>query len=601
MKAIWVKLQHVFAFCCALCLVIALNTSAHAQFDNTHIRAVDADATGANDGTSWEDAFTDLQDALDAMDPGGNPVVNIIWVAEGTYTPSEFYFGGEAFVLISAAKTYGGFVGTEINLAERDPETNITILSGDLNGDDGDATSSCCWPHVGTGCDDLSCEIAVCAVDPYCCDVAWDALCAALGAKECGCNMIDNPFRFVWAHNVDATTVLSGFTIMRGSLAEFPGLPLEGSNGGGMVIVSASPRVTRCVFTENNADDAGGVYVVDPGDPSQPIFANCSFVGNASFESGGGMAILVQREATEVRFVNCVFSRNAAREAGGGIFASLGHSASSATLTNCTFSGNRVHQTEGDGGGFALLNGSATLANCILWGDSPDEISGSSVTVTYSDIAGGWAGDGNINLDPLFCDAANHNLRLGIGSPCVNAANNSDLPNDVADVDDDPTNNGDPIPWDLDKRLRVFPDTSGTVDMGAYENQNDQLCPADLDGDCSVGASDLLLLLASWGPCPGCAADLDCNLVVGASDLLILLASWGLCPCGTGPEPPSLKDELDDACLSDDHWDDFLDKMETGSSAQQENYICWLTHYFEDCTRCLCIGASGCPGPDPFN
>ncbi len=54
--------------------------------------------------------------------------------------------------------------------------------------------------------------------------------------------------------------------------------------------------------------------------------------------------------------------------------------------------------------------------------------------------------------------------------------------------------------------------------------------PGDLDNDGQVGASDLLILLASWGSCEdcaACAADLDGNGVVGASDLLILLSNWG--------------------------------------------------------------------------
>ncbi|MEE8156235.1 MAG: FG-GAP repeat protein [Phycisphaerales bacterium] len=55
-------------------------------------------------------------------------------------------------------------------------------------------------------------------------------------------------------------------------------------------------------------------------------------------------------------------------------------------------------------------------------------------------------------------------------------------------------------------------------------------CPHDLDADGSVGASDLLTLLASWGPCKGCPADFDENGNVGASDLLALLANWGPCP-----------------------------------------------------------------------
>ncbi len=55
-------------------------------------------------------------------------------------------------------------------------------------------------------------------------------------------------------------------------------------------------------------------------------------------------------------------------------------------------------------------------------------------------------------------------------------------------------------------------------------------CPWDLDDSGSVGASDLLTLLASWGPCKGCPADFDESGNVGASDLLALLANWGPCP-----------------------------------------------------------------------
>ena len=55
-------------------------------------------------------------------------------------------------------------------------------------------------------------------------------------------------------------------------------------------------------------------------------------------------------------------------------------------------------------------------------------------------------------------------------------------------------------------------------------------CPWDLDADGSVGVSDFLSLLASWGPCKGCPADFDGNDDVGVSDLLALLANWGPCP-----------------------------------------------------------------------
>ncbi len=55
-------------------------------------------------------------------------------------------------------------------------------------------------------------------------------------------------------------------------------------------------------------------------------------------------------------------------------------------------------------------------------------------------------------------------------------------------------------------------------------------CPWDLDGNADVGASDLLGLLVSWGPCKGCPADFDDSGDVGVSDLLALLANWGPCP-----------------------------------------------------------------------
>ena len=53
--------------------------------------------------------------------------------------------------------------------------------------------------------------------------------------------------------------------------------------------------------------------------------------------------------------------------------------------------------------------------------------------------------------------------------------------------------------------------------------------PGDIDQDGKVGASDLSILLGSWGACNGapCAADIDGNTVVNAGDLAVLLANWG--------------------------------------------------------------------------
>ena len=54
-------------------------------------------------------------------------------------------------------------------------------------------------------------------------------------------------------------------------------------------------------------------------------------------------------------------------------------------------------------------------------------------------------------------------------------------------------------------------------------------CDADLDGDGTVGVSDLLVVLAEWGPCPLCQGDLDADGHVGVNDLLVVISSWGSC------------------------------------------------------------------------
>jgi glyoxylase-like metal-dependent hydrolase (beta-lactamase superfamily II) len=63
-------------------------------------------------------------------------------------------------------------------------------------------------------------------------------------------------------------------------------------------------------------------------------------------------------------------------------------------------------------------------------------------------------------------------------------------------------------------------------------------CPADIDGDGSVGVADLTGMIVSWGPCgPECPADLDEDGVVGAVDLVDLVLAWGPCGPGAGSFP----------------------------------------------------------------
>jgi len=95
---------------------------------------VDADVAPGGDGSSWEDAFTDLHDALDGART--DPTVDQIWVADGTYVPHASD-RDVAFELVARVTVLGGFAGGEGSADDRDPIANEAILSGDLQGNDG--------------------------------------------------------------------------------------------------------------------------------------------------------------------------------------------------------------------------------------------------------------------------------------------------------------------------------------------------------------------------------------------------------------------------------------------------------------------------------
>ncbi len=99
------------------------------------IRYVKWNASGANNGTSWMNAYTDLQSALSVASVGDE-----IWVAKGTYKPTTGVDRTVSFTLKNGVTIYGGFAGTETLNTQRNPSTNVAILSGDIGvgSDNGD-------------------------------------------------------------------------------------------------------------------------------------------------------------------------------------------------------------------------------------------------------------------------------------------------------------------------------------------------------------------------------------------------------------------------------------------------------------------------------
>ncbi|MBI4716835.1 MAG: right-handed parallel beta-helix repeat-containing protein [Planctomycetes bacterium] len=411
---------------------------------------VDPDATGVpRDGTTWCTAFAALDDALAAA-----TAPDSILVADGTFVPDATGLADPrqaAFAMKNGVLIRGGHAGcAAADPDEHDPTLFETVLSGDLNGDDG-------------------------------ADFA---------------NRDDNCRHVVVAGASAVVSLIQSVTIMGGN-ADGPCCGPE-ANGGGIYIAGVSPGIINCTFRDNSAARGGAIA----NNGGSPIINGCVFRNNRAdqgLETGG--AIFTTQGSPEI--ANCLFVGNHAT-VGGAItnFSTTGL----AKVRNCTIVGNTADE---DAGGI-FSAGDITVANSILWQNTSNAglthnetaqivvISG-TLSVDYTVIddftgtlcgVGDPCGVGNSGADPLFtsgplsCYYLSHSAaRHGVQSPCIDAGGTSAAAEGVSSV----TTRSDEATDD------------GLVDLGFHHPPTGRPFPlGDSDRNGGVSSSDFVDLRACF-------------------------------------------------------------------------------------------------------
>lgn len=274
-------------------------------------------------GEIWENAC-ELQTALTSAAAGDE-----IWAAAGTYRPGTSR--ADTFQLVSGVGLYGGFAGTETSREQRDWETNLTVLSGDI-GVEGDSS--------------------------------------------------DNSYHVVTGISLDTTTLLDGFTITGGNANVV--YNSRSTWGGGAFIMNGSPKFANLIFDQNQATSGGGLLAEN----SDIVLTNTVFTDNQA-SSGGGIYF---RYCLSPSLTDAIFYNNRAEYSGGGIWFKGGdRSIENSKLSNVIFERN---QAEIDGGGGMRVSGQTlTLTNVIFNENSAGKFGGgllsyaSSITITDSEFS----------------------------------------------------------------------------------------------------------------------------------------------------------------------------------------------------------------------
>ena len=462
-------------------------------------------ATGSEDGTSWANAFTDLQDALGEARKGDQ-----IWVAKGVYYPAADASDRHAtFRMKDGVSLYGGFVGGESSLTQRDWKANPTVLSGDL--DRNDNTNAEGVVTAPTNIAGNNAYTVVSAVDVGA-DTTLDGFVITAGKSD---GEQSDPLEYWFGggiylenaspvlQNLKITGCYGGGIYASESDPSLTDVAIKSNHGIGMYNDHSSPSLTRVLFEANTGIDqnnSGGgmlnissnpsLYQVDfirngdffarsPGygggmanSQSSPTLVNVSFKGNYSYWEGGGVRNTGNSHPT---LTNVLISGNATGQRGGGMY----NSSSSPEMINVTFSKN--YSGVFGGALFNRNNSNPTLTNSIIWNHMASMqpayniMWNDNATPVFShsiikDSGGstnwnsyfGTDGGNNWEIDPGFVHetvgysntgSTTGDYRLKPDSPAINAGDNNVVTSTT----------------DLDGNPRI---DDGIVDLGPYEYQS---------------------------------------------------------------------------------------------------------------------------------
>lgn len=301
-------------------LTLALSFILSASILNAQTLYVDAAATGANDGSSWTDAYQNLSIALKTAQT--NPSITQIWVAKGIYAPASTSNRDSSFYINrNNLKLYGGFSGNETSQSQRNIAANTTTLDGR--------------------------------------NIAFHTMIIELDTSTANPPAIDN------------TTLIDGFTFINGN-ANKGGVTgdFHPQYAGGALFISCSgmsqnitPAIQNCTFKNNYAYQGGGAVAYYGISTASNIFKlfNCTFQDNRASYAGGGLSIM---------------QLDAAYYGVPGVY--------NAAVSHCTFNGNIVDnasQSQGaTGGGVdAFGDGQLRITNTVLANNTVNKASTQAV------------------------------------------------------------------------------------------------------------------------------------------------------------------------------------------------------------------------------